>query len=110
MADDDLLKLVVYVPVTHADAVREAMGNAGGGKIGNYTHCSFSWRGTGRFIPGEGSDPHIGEPGKLVATEEEGVSMAVERSKLSTVVKALREAHPYEEVAFDLHPLERFSE
>jgi hypothetical protein len=110
MADDDLLKLIVYVPVSHADKVRKAMGDAGGGRIGNYTHCTFSWRGTGRFVPGEGSDPTIGKPGELVATEEEGISIAVERKDLSAVVKALREAHPYEEVAFDLHPLERFTE
>jgi hypothetical protein len=105
----DLLKIIVYVPLSHTDAVRDAMGKAGAGKIGNYTHCSFSWRGTGRFLPGETSDPHIGEPGKLEAVEEEAISMVVERPILAAVIKALKEAHPYEEVAFDLHPLERFT-
>lgn len=106
----DLLKLIVYVPVSHADAVRKAMGEAGAGKIGDYTHCSFSWRGTGRFMPGENANPHIGQRGKLEEVEEEGISIAVERKVLPAVIKAMKDAHPYEEVAFDLHPLEQFKD
>ena len=63
-------KIVVYVPEDHADAVREAMGKAGGGQIGKYTFCTFTSKGIGRFKPGEGANPTIGEVGKLEAVEE----------------------------------------
>lgn len=53
------VKIVVFVPETHTDVVREAMGKAGAGKIGNYSHCTFSSKGVGRFKPEEGADPHM---------------------------------------------------
>ena len=59
------VKIVVFVPETHTDAVRDAMGKAGAGKIGNYSFCSFSSKGIGRFKPEQGADPHIGKVGKL---------------------------------------------
>jgi hypothetical protein len=62
----DKVKLAVHVPESHADSVRQAIGEAGGGKIGNYSFCSFSVKGTGRFIAEEGSNPNIGSIGKLV--------------------------------------------
>lgn len=60
-----LVKFVVFVPETHANAVREAMGKAGAGASGNYNFCSFSIKGIGRFKPLEGANPAIGEVGKL---------------------------------------------
>jgi hypothetical protein len=63
-------KLVVTVPLTHADQVRAAIGDAGGGKIGEYSHCSFSSRGEGRFIPLDGAYPHIGSVGAPEIVEE----------------------------------------
>ena len=57
------VKIVVFVPETHADAVRQAVGDAGGGKIGNYSHCTFSVKGKGRFLPLSGANPSIGEIG-----------------------------------------------
>src|SRR6188768_506653 len=60
-----LYKIVVYVPETHADKLRKAMGNAGAGKIGKYSHCTFTIKGTGRFKPLEGANPTIGEIGNL---------------------------------------------
>ena len=77
------VKLVVFVPVAHADAVREALGNAGVGKIGSYLFCSFSSLGTGRFLPGDGAYPAIGEPGVLEMVEEEGVEPFARRICLS---------------------------
>ena len=56
-------KIVVYVPLTHADAVREAIGQAGGGKLGKYSFCTFTTKGIGRFRPDEGANPHIGQVG-----------------------------------------------
>ena len=60
---DEIVKLVIFVPLTHTDIVRKAVGDAGAGKLGNYTHCTFSTKGVGRYIPGDGSHPFIGEVG-----------------------------------------------
>ena len=65
------VKLVIFVPLSHADAVRQALGEAGAGKIGNYDFCSFSSRGTGRFRGNEKTNPAIGEAGKYEAAEQE---------------------------------------
>jgi hypothetical protein len=100
------VKLVVYVPITYADAVRKAMGGAGAGQIGNYTHCSFSVRGTGRFIGNEASNPAIGAKGRLESVEEDRIEVTVSRIVLDDVIAAMKAAHPYEEVAFDLYSLE----
>jgi len=67
------VKIVVFVPETHADIVREAMGRAGAGVIGNYTFCSFSTKGIGRFKPEEGAHPNIGEAGKFESVPEERI-------------------------------------
>ena len=99
-------KLVVYVPVKNADEVRAAIGSTGGGKIGNYTNCSFSSRGTGRFKPGEGANPHIGEVGKFESVEEERIEVTLDHQIVGNVIAAMKRAHPYEEVAYDLYPLE----
>ena len=106
MSQSKNVKIVVFVPVSHADVVREAMGEAGAGKIGNYTFCSFSSRGTGRFKPGKGSYPVIGQVGKLEAVEEERIETICSRENLKAMVDAIRKVHPYEEVAFDIYPLE----
>lgn len=99
-------KLVVYVPIANADVVRETIGGAGGGKIGNYSHCSFSSRGVGRFLPLDGANPHIGEVGKMEAVEEEKIEVTVDESVLSSVISAMKKVHPYEEVAYDVYRLE----
>ena len=100
------VKLVVFVPETHTDVVREAMGKAGAGKIGNYSFCTFSTKGIGRYKPEKGANPHIGEVGKLEEVSEERIETVVEISKLEEVVKAIRAVHPYEEIALDVYPLE----
>lgn len=100
------LKLVVFVPLTHADAIRQALGEAGAGKIGNYQFCSFSSRGMGRFIPVEGAKPAIGQIGALESVEEERIEVVVPRSILLDVITAMKKAHPYDEVAYDLYSLE----
>ncbi|HVU80134.1 MAG TPA: YqfO family protein [Candidatus Paceibacterota bacterium] len=99
-------KMVVYVPESHADQLREAMGNAGAGKIGNYTHCTFTIKGTGRFKPEEGANPTIGEVGKLEAVAEDRIETVCEESVLKDVLAAIRKVHPYEEPATDVYPIE----
>lgn len=99
-------KLVVFVPLTHVDLVRDAIGNAGGGRIGNYSHCSFSTRGVGRFKPEDGAHPHIGEVGTFEEVEEERIEVTVDESVLKDVVEAMKAVHPYDEVVYDVYPLE----
>ncbi len=99
-------KIVVYVPLENTDAVREAIATAQGGELGLYTHCTFSTRGIGRFKPREGAHPHIGEVGKFEEVEEERIETVCARENIDAVIKAIKEVHPYDEVAFDVYPLE----
>lgn len=104
------VKLVVFVPISHADIVREALGNSGAGKIGNYDLCSFSSTGTGRFRGNENSSPAIGSAMQYEAVEEERIEVTVSRSILHTVITNMKKAHPYEEVAFDIYPIEDYEQ
>ena len=99
-------KLVFTVPVANADAVRQAIGEAGAGKMGNYSFASFSVRGTGRFKPEEGANPAIGEVGKMEQVEEERVETICDAEVLDLVIAALKKSHPYEEIAYAVYPLE----
>ena len=98
-------KIVVYVPLSHADIVRDAIGKAGGGKLGKYSFCSFSARGVGRFKPEEGAQPHIGTVGKLEEVEEERIEVTCEAELVEKVVAAIKKVHPYEEVAMDVYEI-----
>src|SRR3989344_8148157 len=99
------LKIVVFVPKTHTDIVRKALGDAGAGKIGNYSHCSYSVDGKGRFLPLEGAKPAIGDVGKYEEVIEERIECICEREIAKKVLEDMRKVHPYEEVAFDIYPL-----
>lgn len=99
-------KIVVYVPTAHADPVRRAMGDAGAGRIGNYDYCSFTVTGTGRFRPGPGANPTIGAVGRMEAIAEERIETVCAEERLRDALKAIRAAHPYEEPAIDVYPLE----
>lgn len=105
-----LVKLVVFVPESHAEAVRSALASAGAGRIGQYSDCSFETKGTGRFRPSESTNPHIGEAGGgIESVEEIRLEVEVERWNLSKTLRAVRDAHPYEEVAYDVFPMEKAS-
>lgn len=99
-------KLVFTVPISDADKVRNAIGIAGAGKYPNYSFCSFSLRGVGRFLPEQDAKPAIGEVGKMEEVEEERVECQIDAEKVDEVLQALRASHPYEEIAYDLFPLE----
>ena len=99
------VKIVVFVPQSHADIVRQAIGEAGGGVIGNYSHCSYSISGIGRYKPLAGAHPAIGEVGKFEEVREERIEFICERSKAREVISAIRKVHPYEEVVVDIYPL-----
>ncbi len=102
-----LYKLVTFVPASHFEQVREALAEAGAGRIGHYEACAFATRGTGYFRPGDMARPFIGEPGKLESAEELRLEVEVARWDLPRVLAAMRAAHPYEEVAYDVYPVEQ---
>lgn len=99
------VKVVTFVPIEAADAVREAMGKAGAGKIGNYHFCSFSSCGEGRFLPVEGANPTSGEVGILSVEPEERIEVVCDRTDAKVVIAAMKKAHPYEEVPYELYEL-----
>src|SRR3989344_7390930 len=105
MNNSELVKIVVTVPESHANKVREAIGKAGAGKVGNYAFCSFSTRGEGRFLPKEGANPAIGNVGKLETVAEERIEITCQKEILESVVHAIKQVHPYEEIAIDIYPL-----
>lgn len=102
---DKLNKLVVFVPEDHYERVLQAIFQAGAGWLGHYSHCSFNIHGIGTFLPREGSDPYNGSQGKLEHAKEIRIETIVPESIRSKVVQAMLKAHPYEEVAYDLYPV-----
>jgi dinuclear metal center YbgI/SA1388 family protein len=100
-----LTKLVFFCPTVEAKRVREAVFEAGAGKIGEYDSCSFNLEGEGTFKAGENTNPHVGEIGKVHKEEETRIETIVPNISVDKVLTAMNKAHPYEEVAYDLYPL-----
>ena len=103
---DTLCKLVCYVPQTHAEQVRMALGEAGAGKIGDYQECAFEGVGKGYFRPNEAANPFIGRTGKLEQVNEVRLEVEVFRWDIGRIVQTLKAVHPYEEVAYNIYPLQ----
>jgi len=103
---EKLKKVVVFVPHDQVDKVRNAMFKAGAGNIGAYDSCSFNLEGKGTFRGSEGSDPYVGRAGELHQEPEIRVETIVPSPLVRKVVRAMEKAHPYEEVAYDIYPLE----
>jgi dinuclear metal center YbgI/SA1388 family protein len=101
-----MLKLVTYIPPDHLIAIREALFRAGAGHIGNYDQCSFNTEGVGTFRPLEGSNPYSGKKGQLEEDKEMRLELVFHAYHKQQVLKALYDSHPYEEVAFEIYPLE----
>ncbi|CAN5127886.1 N/A [soil metagenome] len=99
------VKIVVTVPVADADTLRRAIGEAGAGVVGDYSFCSYSVTGVGRFIPQSGANPTIGTVDQPEQVEEERIEVNCDRQDLAAIVAAIRAAHPYEEPAIDAYPL-----
>ena len=104
-ASAPLDKVTTYVPQAQAEELRQALAAAGAGAIGDYDSCSFSTRGEGRFRPLQGASPTIGEVGTAEVVDEVRVEAVLPRGRRTAVVRALLDAHPYEEPAFDLAEL-----
>lgn len=106
MQVERLRKLVVFVPDAHHQKVFEAICAAGGGHIGAYSHCTFNTPGEGTFLPLEGTHPFIGRQGIVEHVQEVRLETIVREGQIESVVQAMLKAHPYEEVAYDIYPLE----
>ena len=100
-----MVKLVWFVPEDALDATRDAVFGAGGGRIGDYERCSWYTAGTGTFLARDGASPAVGGVGQEERVAEYRVEVVLPEQSLAAAVEALRNAHPYEEVAFDLYPL-----
>ncbi len=98
-------KLVVFVPREALDDVRDALFEAGAGRIGEYERCSWYTAGTGTFLAGAASSPSIGERGREERVNELRLETVFPEERHEDVIAALRSAHPYEEPAFDVYPL-----
>lgn len=102
LKDSTLKKLFTFAPVDKAEQVRNAIFTAGGGHIGNYSECSFNAEGIGTFKGGEGTNPYVGEAGKLHQEKEIKIEVIIPAYLESRVVAAMKAAHPYEEVAYEV--------
>jgi dinuclear metal center YbgI/SA1388 family protein len=101
-----LRKLVTYVPLQHTEPVRQALFDAGAGQIGNYSECSFSVAGEGTFTPGAAARPFVGANGQRHQEKENRLEVLFPVYLQGALLEALRKAHPYEEVAYELLPLD----
>lgn len=100
------VKLVVFVPRSHLEKVRKAMCDAGAGKIGKkYDNCTFYTSGTGTFRPLARAKPYVGKRGKMERVYEVRLETIVAKKDLKKILAAMKEAHPYEEPAYDIYPL-----
>lgn len=97
-----MYKICFYVPLDHAEKVKNAMFEKGAGKIGNYGCCAFQIIGEGQFMPLEGSNAFIGSLDKLEKVPELKVEMVCDESFIHDVITALKQAHPYEEPAYQV--------
>ena len=101
-----LKKLVTFVPVADAEKVRQAIFEAGAGQIGNYDSCSFNQNGNGSFRGNDRTNPYVGEKNQIHIEEETRIETIFPKQIQFKVIQALLQAHPYEEVAYDIYPLD----
>ena len=101
-----LKKMVVFCPFDHAEKIRTAMFSSGAGQIGNYDECSFNTEGTGTFRPGAGTNPYVGKSGERHHENEIKIETIIESHLQHQIIRAMKEVHPYEEVAYDIYPLD----
>lgn len=99
------VKIFVTIPYDNVDIVRKAVCESGAGLIGNYSHCTYSVKGVGTFVPNENANPYIGASNKLEFVEEEKLEFVCDVDDVKNVIQAIRRTHPYEEPAIDIVPL-----
>lgn len=99
------VKMWVYCPKEAVSEIRRAIGNAGAGQIGDYSHCCFVSDGTGYFLPQAGASPTIGEIGQPQSVEESKIEFECHVDLVHDVIEAINSVHPYEEVPVDILPM-----
>jgi len=99
------VKIVTSIPENYTKDFLEAIGDAGAGIIGNYTHCSFTIKGIGRSLPTEGANPTIGEIGKLEEINEDRIEFSCDKDILDKIIGVIKSVHPYEEPVIDIYQL-----
>lgn len=104
--EKSLYKFIIFVPLGSQEAIRKAICGSGGGRLGDYSCCTFSTRGKGTFLPGKDAQPYIGKTGQLSVIDEIRMECIVEEKDLGGLVKAAIKAHPYEEPAYDIYRME----
>jgi len=103
-----MYKICVYVPENSVENVKQALFDAGAGRIGNYDSCCWQTDGIGQFRPLQGSNPTIGSLGEVERVSEVKIELVCEDDLVEVAVQAMRDAHPYEEPAFDVFLLAEF--
>ena len=106
MSISDLCKIEFYVPASHLEKVKDAMFDAGAGRLGNYDCCSWQTEGEGQYRPLKDSQPFHGEQGSVETVSEFKVEMVCRVDMIKTVISTMKEMHPYEEVAYSVIRLE----
>ena len=101
----NLCQLVVYIPETHTDLVKDALFAAGAGEYDGYDSCAWQVSGTGQFRPCDGATPFLGRVGEVEQVTEDRVEMLCRTEKLGAIIRALRDAHPYDVPAYHVLPL-----
>ncbi|MDA3907282.1 MAG: Nif3-like dinuclear metal center hexameric protein [Bacteroidales bacterium] len=107
---ETLKKLIVYIPTSHSDNLRNALFAAGAGTIGDYDSCSFQLEGKGSFKALEGSNPFVGEKNQIHFENETKIEMVFPAYLRTKIIQTLKDKHPYEEPAFDIFALENESD
>lgn len=102
---NDYVKIQVFVPKSHIDKARLALGKAGVGRMGNYDYTAFVTEGKGYFRPLKGAKPAVGKIGEIEETTEFKLEFVCDKSEIDKVIKIVKENHPYEEVALDVIPM-----
>ena len=105
MKESENVKVWLTCPESQAEKVRMAIGDAGIGQVGNYSHCSFVTKGKGYFKPNEGANPHIGTVGKVEEVDEVVIEFVCRKDQIDLLKQVIKENHPYEQVAMDVFPL-----
>ena len=103
-----MFKLCYFVPESHLSVTKQALFEAGAGKIGDYEHCAWQCKGQGQFRPLEGSNPFLGQRGELEMVAEYKVELACAEAHIQGAIEALKQAHPYEEPAYEVLRVETF--
>ncbi|MBW0149043.1 Nif3-like dinuclear metal center hexameric protein [Marinobacter arenosus] len=101
-----MYKLCYFVPESHLETTKRALFEAGAGRIGDYDSCAWQCAGQGQFRPLDGSDPFLGKKGALEVVDEYKVELVCEDNLVGEALKALKQAHPYEEPAYEVYRME----